>query len=822
LTQILENERIKLSAFVNNEIAFTVKMAKSPLIRRYLENPSSPELESTAVEELKTYRLSAQSTSVFWISDKDKLFYMDDNAPYVVDPYAPENYWYNMTLYRTKDYNFNINFNPVLKVTNLWINAPVLNADRTKPVGMVGMGVDISAFIKKVYEQHTDRVGIYYFNGDGEVTGCRDVEHVVGKMLVEELLGADGADALKRVRSLKEGEIAAYDTPTGKTAVCAIPTLGWYAVGIMHDAVGDYKNPVAAVFVVMIVVIAIIFVVSNMFIARFLKSLRRTMDSLEASSRYKSEFLAMMSHEIRTPMNAILGMAELAMREKGLPPRAMEHVLTIRKSGANLLSIINDILDFSKIDSGKLEIVPADYHFMSLIKDVTSIIGIKAADSNLEFRVNVDKDIPSALVGDEAKIRQIILNILGNAVKYTAKGFVSLSVKGQRVDEEVVNITIEVADSGRGIKQEDIGKLFKDFVQIDLVQNKGIEGTGLGLAITRSLVKAMGGTIEVRSEYGNGSVFTVVIPQEISKQDDFADEAASAVLFRAPSAKALVVDDVSTNLAVAQGLLSIYEIEVDTCLSGAESIEAVKNHDYDVVFMDHMMPGMDGIEAAARIRGLGGRCADLPIIALTANAVSGMKEMFERNGFNGYISKPIEISRLSAVLEKWIPKSKQLPSTQEGGGEASNAPATVKTDAADGVRPDRPQTDAPAPKTAADPAAEMKIEGIDTQKGLAAMQGNAKIYIRILGVFHKGGQDKIKEVNDALNASDIRLYTTYVHGLKSALASIGATELSTIALALEMAGREENRAYIDERTPEFISKFESLLVNIGKFLEAKT
>ncbi len=801
LTRILESERIKLSAYVNNEISFAVKMAGSPLIRRYIEDPGVKEVASVAVEELKAFR--GGSVSVFWISDKDKKFYIDDNEPYVVDPETPENYWYNMTLYRTKEYNFNINYNPDINMIKLWINAPVFDAERTKPLGMVGMGVDITEFIKKIYEQHTGGADIYYFNADGEITGARDVLLVMDKKFIHEVLGASCPDVLDKARGLKEGETLTYDCHLGKTAVCAIPTLGWYAVAIIPDSVNDYKNHVSAVFVVMLVVIAIIFVVSNIFIARFLRSLRRTMDSLAASSRYKSEFLAMMSHEIRTPMNAILGMAELAMREKELPPRAKEHVITIRKSGANLLSIINDILDFSKIDSGKMEIVPAAYRFMPLIDDVASIICVKVAESPIEFRVDVDGAVPEVLVGDEARIRQIILNLLGNAVKYTPKGFVSLTVKSRPIDDKTVNLVIEAADSGRGIRPEDISKLFNDFVQIDLVKNKGIEGTGLGLAITRSLVKAMGGAIEVRSEYGKGSVFTVELPQGIGRPDGVAGEASSPAQFKAPTARALVVDDVSTNLAVAEGLLSIYDIDVDTCLSGAESIEAVTMHDYDLVFMDHMMPGMDGIEAVAQIRALGGRYAELPIIALTANAVSGMKEMFERSGFNGYISKPIEISKLGAVLERWIPKEKQVIQPRE---EAASDDKQVV----------RHESGAAADKAPSD----IKIEGLDTAKGLEMMHGNAQIYKRIIGVFHKGGREKINEINDALGASDLRLYTTYVHGLKSALASIGATELSAMALALEMAGRDGNRGYIDERTPVFIDGIESLLASIGEFLEA--
>jgi len=794
LLRMLENERIKMETFVNNEITIALKMAESPLIKRYFENPYDPELETMAIEEIAAYRGSTLSTSVFWINDKDKMFNMDGGESYAVDPDAPENFWYNKTLYKTKTHNFNIRYDPILKVTKLWINAPVFNKERTEPLGMVGVGIDVTAFVKRLYEQYKGRAELYYFNADGEITGAHNVDIVINKEHIEKFLGIAGVGVQTRALRLKEGEIVTYDSPSGKIAICPIPALGWYAVAIMPDTMSDYyKSPVAVVFVVMLVLIALIIVIFNIFIAGFLKSLRRTMDSLETSARYKSEFLAMMSHEIRTPMNAILGMAELAMREKELP-RAQEHVLTIRKSGMNLLSIINDILDFSKIESGKMEIVPVDYHFMSLIKDVTSIISIKAAESQLEFRVSVDNRIPAALVGDEVRIRQIILNILSNAVKYTSQGFVSLTVKGQRIDNDTVHIKIEVADSGRGIKQEDIGKLFKDFVQIDLVKNKGIEGTGLGLAITRSLVKAMSGAINVRSKYGKGSVFTVVIPQKISKQQDFTDDTTTAV-FTAPSAKALVVDDVHTNLVVAQGLLSFYGMEVHTCLSGAEAIEAVKAENYDLIFMDHMMPGMDGIEAAMRIRNLGRRYTKLPIIALTANAVSGMKQMFKRNGFNDYLSKPVDTAKLNAVLERWIPKEKQVKLSGEAAAAVRSATSVNNPI-----------------------AVEIIIGGVDTAKGIATVRGDLGNYMNVLNVFYKDGQDKIAEINKSLSIGDIRLYTTYVHALKSASANIGATQLSELALALETAGKEGNRAYIDEYTPRLIYDLKLVLLNIGNFL----
>jgi len=500
----------------------------------------------------------------------------------------------------------------------------------------------------------------------------------------------------------------------------------------------------------------------------------------EAASKAKSDFLAKMSHEIRTPMNAIIGMAELALRESR-PNIIREHIITIKQAGANLLSIINDILDFSKIESGKLEIIPSDYQFSSLINDVVSIIRMRVVDSNLIFVVNIDCKVPNSLFGDEARIRQAMLNLLTNAVKYTKKGFVSFSVGGE-ITEDNVFLTIDVTDSGNGIKQEDLRKLFGEFVQIDSASHKGIEGTGLGLVITKKLVNAMGGDISVQSEYGKGSTFTITLSQKIRSPEPLAsvenpeeksvlvyepseiyansiictvdnlgvichraendydlreklqmkdytfllvsypllinakaiirelksktqivvltefgnatadmkldvlampvhsisianilngvsgrfsyssNEDASVARFSAPKARILIVDDIGTNLKVAEGLMLPYKMQMDLCMSGAAAIEAVKKHPYDLVLMDHMMPQMDGIEATKLIREMGSEnpsYAELPIIALTANAISGIKEMFLANGFNDFLSKPIDTVKLNIVLARWIPKEKQ-------------------------------------------------------------------------------------------------------------------------------------------------------------------
>jgi signal transduction histidine kinase/CheY-like chemotaxis protein len=518
----------------------------------------------------------------------------------------------------------------------------------------------------------------------------------------------------------------------------------------------------------------------------------------EAANRTKSNFLASMSHEIRTPMNAITGMAELLLRLE-LSGEARGYAQDIKQAGNNLISIINDILDFSKIEAGKLEIIPVKYLFPSLVNDSVNIIRMRIGEKPLRFFTNIDSAIPNGLIGDEIRLRQIILNLLSNAVKYTEKGHFSLSITVDKRTEKQIWLKIAVTDTGKGIKPEDQEKLFGDFVQVDSKKNRGIEGTGLGLAITRRLCVEMGGNITLESEYGKGSVFTAVIPQDIDSDvpfasvhepekkkvlvyesrvvyaksicwslenmhvphsmvtnpDDFtaalqreewffvfsgyglyeqietimesaafpngkkpslalmvelgnesfipnvrfislpiqslsiantlnggadsrsyieSSTTGGTIRYTFPSARILVVDDISTNLKVALGLLSPYKTEVDTCLNGLKAIEHVKRsveekRKYDIVFMDHMMPEMDGIEATAAIRKFEFESEDsseesgkkIPIIALTANAVVGMREMFVEKGFNDFLAKPIDVNKLDEMLNLWIPKEKREP-----------------------------------------------------------------------------------------------------------------------------------------------------------------
>jgi signal transduction histidine kinase/CheY-like chemotaxis protein/HPt (histidine-containing phosphotransfer) domain-containing protein len=561
------------------------------------------------------------------------------------------------------------------------------------------------------------------------------------------------------------------------------------------------KHMIFILTVIQVISVVLVFISGLLSLIRFRReahNAEKAQIKARNANETKSKFLANMSHEIRTPMNAIIGMAELALREN-MVSTAKEHILTIKQAGTNLLSIINSILDFSKIESGKLEIVPIDYMFSSLVNDVVNIIRMRVTDSGLRFEINIDSNIPNALFGDEIRIRQVLLNILSNAVKYTKKGFISFAVSGETIDDTVF-LTINVTDSGIGIKKEDLKKLFDDFVRLDFIANKGVEGTGLGLAITKSLVKAMGGEINVYSEYGKGSTFTVKLPQKIHSYEPLGaiktleehhNDNNAPVKFKAPKARVLIVDDINTNLKVAQGLMLPYKMQIDLCLSGAESIEAVSENRYDLVFMDHMMPEMDGVEATKHIRELSNPyCKNLPIVALTANAVSGTKEMFLSNGFNDFLSKPIDTVKLDAVLSKWLPEKKQEKSKTRKVAIVSETGSSIK------------------------------IEGINTKKGISMTGGTPELYIQTLATFHKDGVKKIEEIKKCLETDNYPLYTTYIHALKSASASIGASELSETAKALEVASRKEDLEFVKLHNAQFILALEVLLDNINIVLLA--
>jgi signal transduction histidine kinase/CheY-like chemotaxis protein/HPt (histidine-containing phosphotransfer) domain-containing protein len=824
LSLAVEAQRLHLAMETGRELALVSRMADSRVIQRHFLDPTDPALKEAALEEFAEFRKNLKNNAIFWVSDKDKLFYSDQDRSYRVDPSDPENYWYDMTLYRTEKYNLNINYNPDLHQINLWVNAPVFQTlpDESKiPIGMVGTGINLAGFFDAVYRDSDSLITLYLFNSAGEITVAKDRDLVFDKVLLTDHLGSAGEMILGAAGRLANTKIETFVHDGVLYAVCVSPQLQWYLTGSIPLTFSTLFNPTVFVVFVSVVLLALfIVVVFNIFISRVSNEIEEKNRSLFAlnvkahaaseESKSKSSFLARMSHEIRTPMNAIIGMSELAQREHGTP-KALDYIAGIQSASASLLAIVNDILDFSKIGSGQFTLVPTPYETAGMLNDALNVIRIRLGEKPIELIISVDPSLPAVLLGDATRVRQVLLNMLSNAVKYTDKGVIRFSVSWQEVPGDAALLTFTVADSGIGIRSENLSRLFGDFVRVDDEHNKSIEGTGLGLAITRSLCRAMDGDVMVESEYGKGSTFTATLRQNVSdKRPMGALERRKAprtdartphalerlkaarmggpiISFTAPDADILLVDDMPANLLVAEGLLAPYKARIVACQSGREAVELARSHAFDLIFMDHMMPGMDGMEATAAIRGMGKR-GKMPIIALTANAVSGMREMFLQNGFNDFLSKPIEIPKLVEIMEKWIPADKRGPAPEAvASGDAETARLPI-------------------------------IEGVDTPTGLSHAGGVPRRYLDLLAMFCRDARTRLPLLDRTPAEEECQSFTTQVHALKSALASIGAADLAVDAARLENAGHNGDIPAINDRLPAFREDLEGLLERIGAAL----
>ncbi|MDR1039772.1 MAG: response regulator [Deltaproteobacteria bacterium] len=517
----------------------------------------------------------------------------------------------------------------------------------------------------------------------------------------------------------------------------------------------------------------------------------------ENENQTKSSFLARMSHEIRTPLSAIIGLSELVHREYG-KPKGLEYITGIQNSGEILLGIIDEILDFSKIQTGQLSIVSVPYNTASTINDLLTIIRVKVAETGLEFSVDISPELPSVLIGDAVRIRQVLMNLLSNAVKYTKEGFVRLSASSEPTGDHTVRLYFMVEDSGKGIRDEDLPKLFREFSRVDAQQNPSIEGTGLGLSIAKSLCEAMGGEISVESTYGKGSAFTATVTQIVFDWEPMGEFRPGSVgpdrkqnaSFTAPGAKILIVDDFSSNLLVAEGLLQPYMAQVYTCMNGREAVDLVRTEGFDLVLMDHMMPVMDGLQAVAEIRRMdGGAYAGLPVIALTANAVSGMRKIFLDSGFNDFLSKPIDVFRLDELLRKWLPADKL-----EG-------PPPV-------AGPDGTAQEAPLPM----------IEGLDAEEGIRRTGGSRARWLDTLGVFLRDVRER-SGVLDRIHDSDgLKDFTILAHAIKGSLANIGAEALSVSAAELEAAARAGDQVAVRDLAEPFRKELNMLTARVKELL----
>jgi signal transduction histidine kinase/ActR/RegA family two-component response regulator len=680
LDLMLEAVKLRIVSELNDELSLVLKLADVPLIKRYFLNPSDLRYRELALEEIAAYRRHFDNGTIFWISDVDKIFHYDDGVSYVLDPDDPDSYWYNMTLYQTEKYNFNINYNPELYRTNLWINAPVFDSVPSqggsgKPIGMLGTGIDLTDFLDGLGSNLDAGKDIYLFNAANEITVAQDHSLIFGKKTIIDHLGRHGEAIAEAVRKPGAPEIQTVSYNNVKYKVSAVPLLGWYIVALTPINMRTLYDPgLGYIFLGIELLALIVFIVSNTFVTVMQKKINEQTSRAESASRAKSEFLARMSHEIRTPLNAIIGLAEIELRKKPAGETG-ENLSELYKSGSNLLTLINDLLDISKIESGRLELNNAGYDPLALFQECISLNTVRIGEKPIEFKIDIDETLPRQLVGDEIRLREVLNNLLSNAVKYTDRGSIMLRVWHEWNDDDPENcwLVFSVEDTGRGIKPEDLSSLFQEYARYDEQLNRGIEGTGLGLSITKKLVELMGGSIIAKSIYGKGSAFTVTIPQRIGDSMHVGRDAANMVRLSGgeekrkevqaieymslPEVSVLVVDDVFANLKVAQGLFRPYGMNVVLAKSGAQAIDILRTPEIrvDIIFMDHMMPGMDGIETVQKIRNeIGGYLTSVPIIALTANAMAGNEQMFLEKGFQDFLSKPVNSMRLDAIIKKWL------------------------------------------------------------------------------------------------------------------------------------------------------------------------
>ncbi|MCH5349453.1 MAG: response regulator, partial [Oscillospiraceae bacterium] len=550
----------------------------------------------------------------------------------------------------------------------------------------------------------------------------------------------------------------------------------------------------------------------------YVNQLIEMQEKADRANSAKSDFLANMSHEIRTPMNAIMGFAELCVREQNYT-----YANDIKAAAKNLITIVNDILDISKIESGKMELVPSVYNTENMLREVISIIEVQLeSKKTVELKTDIDKRLPAKMYGDEIKLKQILINLLGNAVKFTKNGSITFSVKEMSRSGDKISLVFKIADTGIGIKQEDISKLFSNFQQVDSMRNREIEGTGLGLSISKNLAALMDGSITVESEYGKGSVFTVIVWQKVS---DSAQISPNAVFSRkekekeltiyAPDARVLVVDDNKVNLNVTSHILSSYGIKPDLAESGRAAIDKINSNYYDLVFMDHMMPGMDGVETTGLIRSQGDAyTSELPIVALTANAVDGAKEMFLNSGLNDFISKPIQINRLEEILKEWLPQH-MISYVKTNKSAPAGSSADVDTLSMLGIIDDDTLVEEKAPANDYG----FSIPNVDIDAGLK-LCGDMDTYMSILKTYVETADDSIERIAYFERERDYKNYTIEVHGLKSSSLAIGANELSEMAKQLEFAGKEENYDRITADTPALIAKFTDIVEHIKPIMAA--
>jgi signal transduction histidine kinase/CheY-like chemotaxis protein/HPt (histidine-containing phosphotransfer) domain-containing protein len=699
------------------------------------------------------------------------------------------------------------------------IMVPIINKRLDEAVGVIGCVFDIDQIqplIAKTIENYEEVTSMAIYTHTGFIL-ANYLPEMIGKQLVEveTQYGDNLQQVAEAVRNAQEHEVSSFD-PELKTTMfmslvpiplVASPTTWAVLIGsteayILKDVNAMTKFTIVLMIIVVLAAISLIIVLIRVDAAK---------TKADTESRHKSAFLANMSHELRTPLNVVIGLTDLILEDEKLDKHVTENLVKISNAGTTLLSIVNDVLDFSKIESGRLTLSPVEYYTSSLLNDIATLTIARMGEKPIVFRLDIPDDLPNKLYGDDLRVKQVLTNLLTNSVKYTQQGSIDLIMRCTREDDSIW-MDIAVKDTGMGISKENIKSLFYDYYQVDDKANRHIEGTGLGLAITKRLVKMMDGQINVESVRGKGSTFSFRLRQgyvddetlgaEVSEKlrnfsyiDEKRINTQKLVRINLSYAKVLVVDDMQTNLDVASGLLRKYQMQVDCLTNGPAAIDRIKAETpvYNAIFMDHMMPGMDGIETVDRIRALNTEYArNIPIIALTANAIQGTDKMFFEHDFQAFISKPIDVMELDSALRKWV-----RDKTRE------DVPVTAES-SSDEIKDEKPKT--------------IDIPGVNTRKGLSLYIGDTNIYLALLRSYITNTPIILEKLR-AVSAENLSDYVIAVHGLKGTSAGIGAEQIRADALELENISRAGDLQGVLAKNDKFIANAEIIVSGIKDWLD---
>ena len=701
----------------------------------------------------------------------------------------------------------------------------VVESDKGEFYGVFGIHFYMNTLMDILDESHGESGYAFLVNDSGTMIGHVNPEYRVEYVQSHE--GSVNVHSLPYDKLYSQSGMVALRDYDGKYKVCLTmeEEVSGYRIIMVRDWWEIYGSAIQYTILFLVLLGGCILIV-NWGISKMIhwqrnanEELKKAADAAIQGEQAKALFLTSMSHEIRTPINAILGMNEMILREC-TDSRLLSYSGNIQSAGRTLLTLINGILDMSKIESGKMEIISTEYKTADLFLDLWNAIYLRAEDKGLAISFTLDETMPDTLYGDDVRVKQVITNLLTNAVKYTSKGGVKLNAAYEKQGEDMIILIISVQDTGVGIKEEDMGRLFENFQRLDEVKNRNIEGTGLGMSITSMLLKMMDGDIEVKSVYQEGSTFTVRIPQKVVSDEPIGDfesicNSQSQIgakfddHFEAPEANILVVDDNPLNLIVFTSFLEATKMNIVTAESGKECLELVKNELFHIIFMDHMMPEMDGVETFHEIQKMKGSPNEkTPVIALTANAISGAREYYLQEGFADYLTKPIDSAKLEQMIAAYLPE--ELVHMSEGEAEENKAKKSMieenkaeesgKENAAAGESGTAKANDA------ADYSRYLEY-GINIENGIFNVGGKMSLYMDIVEIFleDKERQDQLKQFMADHNAKD---YGVLVHALKGDARMLGADSLADVAYEHEKQSKAGNLAYVEEHWDELVENWE--------------